>query len=63
MLIQSLYCVHLDYCASILAAIDVYTCAILRVSLNACVRFIANIPPRSSVTNFRRSLGFMSASI
>lgn len=60
-LVKSLCSVHLDYCSSAYAALDGRLSSSCQVSLNACIRFITNIPHFQHVSPYRRKLGFLSA--
>lgn len=60
LLVRSLCTVHLDYCSAVYSTLDARTAMPLNTSLNACVRFIVNVPRFLSVSPFRKNLGFLS---
>lgn len=51
----------LDYCAAVLSSLDVRTSSMPKVSLNACIRFIADVPRYALVSTYRLRLGFLSS--
>lgn len=59
-LVMSLCATHLDYCAAVYSSLDSRASAMFRVALNACIRFIDNIPRFSSVSTYRARLGFLT---
>lgn len=61
LVVRALCLTHLDYCSAVLPFADVRTSARCQVALNACVRFIVNVPKFANVSPFRLKLGFMSA--
>ena len=62
LVVRALCMTHLDYCAAVYSNLDVRTSTICQVALNACVRFICDVPRRSSVSVYRLKLGFLTAS-
>ena len=59
-LVRALCSVHLDYCSAVYSSLNVRISTPLTVSLNACIRFITNIPKFHSVSPFRHNLGFLT---
>ena len=60
LLVCSLCTLHLDYCSSAFSLLDARTASPLQVSLNACIRFITDVPRFHSVSPYRRKLRFLS---